>query len=262
MKKIIMILAVLGLMVAPSMAAIVNVASGSSSADITTTDATTQTLSGFAAGSGNYVVASVVVKSTGNTDNTPVTGVTYGDSTMTYIGMSHADESVYDVYTYLYGIASTVASGDIVASYQVNADGNYDGVNVVGTSWSGATGYTTVSPGSTRFASLTGDEFSDAITTTGTSSMIVSAFGLGADVTGVSSADSTIVLNGGSASSGFAMLSQAAATADDYASTYTWTGLNARRSSAISVELVPEPATVGLLGLGTLIAMLARRMRA
>ncbi len=263
MKKIIMILAVLGLMVAPSMAAISYVTGGSIGEPLVDA-AGSQTLSSFAAGSGNYVVVGFAMKSNANTDNTPLTGITYGGVAMTFLGLSHADDSAWDCYSYLYGIASTSASGDIVASWTIDtAASGFDGTALTASSWSGVTGIGVVSGGSTKFGSNTGDEFSDTITGVSADSVVVSSWALGANSTAMSSVDSTIqVQEPGSGFNAGALLSQDVAIDGDITSTLTWTDVNSRRASSISVELVPEPATVGMLGLGALVALLVRRMRA
>ncbi len=265
MKKVLMALAVFGLMVAPSMAAISYV-TGSGIGSGVDSDSGSLTHASFAAGSGNYVVVSVSMKTQNNTVDTPVTGVTYGGSSMVYIGLSHVtDGGGWDVYTYLYGVASSSASGDVVASWLVdNSASDFDAVSVAATSWSGATGYTTVSPGTIDGdPTQDGDTLTDSITTTGTDSMIVAAFGWGSALTGTSSSTSTIqVQEDSSTFNNNSILSQAAAIAGDYDSSFSYTGGNPRRASAISVELVPEPATVGMLGLGALVAILVRRIRA
>ena len=266
MKKIIITLAVLGLMVAPSMAAISYIG-GDSIGEVVTSTNGTQTLSTFAGGVGNYVVVSVAIKVQNHSGETPIAGVTYGGSAMTLIGSMHADDATWDAFTYLYGITSAAISGDVVTTLELDngADGSsFDGMSTIATSWAGVDSVGVVSAGSTKFGSVTGDSFSDTIVGTSADSLVLSSWVLGAPSSAMSSIDSTMVIN--NIASGYntgALQSQAGG--GDITSTLTWTDANSRRAAGLSMELVaavPEPATVGMLGLGALVALLIRRIRA
>ncbi len=266
MKKTLIMLMALGLMAASSMATISYVTGGTTGVNNIDTGAQTLTLAGFGAGSGNYVVVAVGAK-TQNDASDIVTGVTYGGASLTRIGFIDVEQSGWYTRSYLYAGLVSSASGDVVMSYNATiASTDFDGVDIGVTSWSGVSGIGTATAGSTTLNGSAGGTISDSITTIFNNSVIVTAVTL-ADGRGTESAvlDSILRTTTTTDMVGSYLVSTDAATAGLYTPGLTWSGRNTRRQTAISAELfeaVPEPATVGMLGLGALVALLARRIRA
>ncbi len=269
MKKMIMILAVFGLMAAPSMAAIVLQNSVSTSAapgagaDVPETPLL---ISSFDGTGGNYVLVSVASKVLKNKYN-PLTSLTYGGVAMTLIGTETAQSTSYDMYTSVYGI-QTSSIGDIVLNYTTaDAVGELnDGVSIVAASFSDVGGIGTVSTTKTTEGANQG-AMTGSIATTGTDSLIIAALGVGSGATTTYIVDDGTddyalakdeISPSGKSHNGIFYLD--AATAGTYTMHADWDG--STRSSMVGVELlVPEPATVGMLGLGAVVAMLIRRFR-
>ncbi len=259
MKKIIMALVVLGLMAASSTAAI-TYQNNSVSADtmFLHTDATNLTTS-LTAGSGNYVVVAVATKSHSGDVANPVSSVTYNGTGLTVIGSYYVDDS-YEMWAILYGGIASAASGNVVVNYQAENLDDHDGLGFVAASWSGATGIGAVSLGNEVTGGGTGDDLTDSIITTEDGSVIVSSWALGSDGGILTSSDSDIRGEITGEKIGGALTSVDTTGAGAYDTTLEWTA-RARRAGVVSVELVPEPATVGMLGLGALVALLVRRIR-
>jgi len=268
MKKIIMALTVLGLMAASSMAAISYVTGGSAGLDDITTQAGSQdlTLSSFGAGSGNYVVVAVGAKTYNDTSDV-VGGVTYGGAALTRIGWQDSSQSDYNTRTYLYAGLAGSASGDVVMTYTTTVGGNdYDGMSISVGSWSGVASVGLAGGGIAEYSNQTTADMTNSYTTTAANSLIISAAVL-ADGRNTESGVSPTALKVGSTTDmvGSYLLSTDTTTAGAYITGIAWTGSrNTRRQAMISAELievVPEPATVGMLGLGAFVALLARRIR-
>ncbi len=269
MKKIIMILVALGLTAAVSMAAIVN--QGADSTSVNPGDTGSLTLANFDGTSGNFVIVSVSSKVGGsdtNGNSSAVSAVTYGGSGMTHLGGGFAHSSNYGLYTDLYAIF-TSGTGDISLNYDMGGENDHDSVSIIAASYSGVGGY--------NLAGLTSDgtpvgaydnKVNDSITTIGTGSMIVVGLGIGSPSVTATIADDSqpadytlIDTENGSAKGWNALFQLDAATAGLYGINTDMSGAN--RLSQVGVELVvPEPATVGMLGLGAIVALLVRRVRA
>jgi len=267
MKKIIMILMALGLMTASSMAAIVQQGSAlTASQVITGVDDETLTLGSFGNASGNYVVVVASAKDkTAGGDVNAIQGVTYGGVAMTLLNSANIDNGGYGSSVAIYGLATTAASGDVVMTY--NAGGLspalYDGASLAAASFSGVGG---VGPVSDTDARRSSGDLQDSITATEGGLLLV----------GMSIGDGTAAE--GNVTSGFSMLAEVDGsgaqrayvgmfsqdiTAGDFDYIGDFNSGAADRASIAGVQLlVPEPATVGMLGLGAVVALLARRIRA
>ena len=269
MKKLLLLTALLGLMVGPATAAIVQ----QNTADLATAPVNASgvaeaplTISSFDGTSGNYVIVSAISKTkAGAKDGStnPLTSLTYGGVAMTLLGSQWATQT-YEVYTDLYGIA-TSASGDIVANF-TTADPTtelHDEISIVAVSYSGVGSVSASVTDKTPDGSNTNKMHGTTIATTGTNSLIVLGIGWGGPDTAavVDGTDSYTLVEdvvGTNSKARNSIFSLAAPTAGTYAMDATFSG--STRGSMVGVELLPEPATMGLLAIGG-IGMLLRRRR-
>jgi len=269
MKKIIMALSVLGLMAASSMAAIVMEAS--SSTGVNPADQSGVLSLGAFGSAGNYVVIGVTAKNRGDDGgSSPITSLTYGGVTKTAAGTAYSHWNSYTFHTTLYVFEA--GSGAINLNYTMSEANAHDGLGIVAARYSGVGGFNSTLASVTSPTDNAASGFDTSITTTGTDSMIAAVFGIGNqngalsmddDNNGDNGTGYTTIIAGEVTSdkSTTAVFEMGAATAAEYGIFGHTTDND--RGALVGVELlVPEPATVGMLGLGSIVALLIRRIRA
>ncbi len=237
MKKIIVFsILALGLIAASATAEIALVNSDTTSELISTTSATSLTLSSFNAGTAanTYLVVAVATKLKTDTAN-PVTSVTFGGTALTKIGEEFVDDT-YEGWAILYGGALS-GSGDVVVNYTAPTADDHDALAISVASYSYASG-----AGANSGVNDNGGPTSltDSITTTQNSSLIVSCLMLGGPAASITGQGSTVVVQEYDAPEkiGGALLSLAAPTAGTYSPGADFSGQT--RASMCSAELVGQ----------------------
>ena len=228
----------------------------------------TTVLSGFNTGTnGTYLVVAITTSTDG--EFTTINSVTFGSTQLTELNAITGNDSVKKGQAALYGGTVSGTQDITVNTSEISNAGDGAGITIIGASFYDDGGWIIVPGAASDGAVDDGNptSLSDSITTTVDNSVVVSSVYAGVDTRTTTGAGGLTVnrreTSGDGVSSDGVFLSGTYATAGAQSPGVSWSN-KVYRAAMVSQELttiIPEPASIALLGLGGLM-IVGRRRRA